>query len=244
LIGCSRYIENWYRKRGIKAGHFGTLRNGVDTVSFSPVGADVRVALRERFGLPADRFVVLYSGRISPEKGPDMLAAAFAHLDPARYHWAIVGEWPQGDASVSQRVAFAHAMKEQMRGLPVTLLGCRAPETMAEVYRAADLLAIPSRMEEPFSMVAIEAMACGLPVLALAKGGMVEYMNDGENARLLSARANVAEFAVAIEAVAADAKLRAKIATGGRSLVVEHFDWNHIATDLEALYDRLLGVSS
>ena len=239
LIGCSRYIEDWFRAGGIAADHFGTLPNGVDTARFVPATPERRQAIRARLGLPDHHFVVLYSGRISPEKGPDLLADACVGLDPARFHWAVAGEWPQGDAATSQRVAYAESLLAKIRNLPLTLLGSRAPEAMVEVYQAADLLVIPSRFEEPFSMAAIEAMACGLPVLALAKGGMVEYMRDGENARVLAAHATADEIADAIRAMALDAGLLERLRHNGRALVVDRFDWRRVAAETESLYDQL-----
>lgn len=240
LVGCSHYIENWFHAHGTKSDYFGTLPNGVDTARFAPPKEVDRTSLRARLGLPPDRFVVLYAGRISPEKGPDLLADAFAHLDLSHFHCVIAGEWPQGNPAASQRVVFANSLREKIHGLPITLLGSRAPETMPEVYHAADLLVIPSRFEEPFSMAAIEAMACGLPVLALARGGMIEYMRDGENARVLPAQVDAMGLATAIMALAMDASLRAKLAIAGRKLVVERFDWKSVADATESLYDRLL----
>jgi len=244
LLGCSNYIANWFRARnGIATSFYGTLPNGVDTARFTPVHPPERARLRAELGLPNDRFVVLYSGRISPEKGPDLIADAFAELDPAHFHLALAGEWPQGDAAKSQRVAYADSLRERCRDLPLEILGSRSPDAMVDVYRAADLLVVPSRFEEPFSMAAIEAMSCGVPVLALAKGGMVEYMRDGENACVLPATSGGGELAVAIRRLASDDDMRARLATNGRSLAQVSFDWARVAEKTENFYDGLLSGS-
>lgn len=241
LIGCSRYIKEWFHAdEGIPAARYGVLPNGVDTLRFTPVATAVRSELRARLGLPDDRVLVLYSGRISPEKGPDLLVDAFKELDPARFHMVLAGEWPKGDPVASQRVAFAESLRSRCRGLPLTVLGALAPEAMVDVYRAADLLVVPSRFEEPFSMAAIEAMACGVPVLALAKGGMVEYMKSGENAILLPASTDSGALAEAIRRLAGDASLREQLGVAGRALVLAKFDWARVAEETERLYGELL----
>jgi UDP-N-acetylglucosamine:(glucosyl)LPS alpha-1,2-N-acetylglucosaminyltransferase len=241
LCGCSRYISDWFRAQGVQARRFAQLPNGVDVEAFRPAAPPARAAARSRFEVPQDRFAVLYVGRISPEKGPDLLVEAMRRLDPARFHLVLAGEWPRGDPRRSARVVFAESLRARLAGMPVSVLGHFAPEAMPEIYRAGDLLVVPSRFEEPFSMVAIEAMASGLPVLALAKGGMKEYMVDGENARVLPADADAAALAAGIESAAAAPPERlADLARAARSLVESRFTWAHVARSTERLYREIL----
>jgi glycosyltransferase involved in cell wall biosynthesis len=241
LCGCSRYISEWFRGQGIRARRFVELPNGVDIGAFNPSDAAARSAARERFGVPEDRFVVLYVGRISPEKGADLLVEALRRLDSRRFHLVLAGEWPMGDALRSARVGFAESLRARMAGMEVSVLGHFAPEAMPEIYHLGDLLVIPSRFEEPFSMVAIEAMASGLPVLALRKGGMKEYMIDGENAFLLPAEADSTALARAIETVAdASPEGLAQVARTARTMVESRYTWAHVVRDTERLYREML----
>ncbi len=174
------------------------------------------------------------------KKGPDLLAHAARLLDPAKFHFVFAGEWPRGDPSKSERVKFAHALKRDLEDIPNTVIDVVAPEDMLQIYALGDLKVIPSRFEEPFSMVAIEAMACGVPVLALRKGGMVEYMRHGENALQIAGDSSPAQLAEAIRLAAGEpAKLQA-IAERARRMVVERFTWERVAAETEALYDLLL----
>lgn len=241
LCGCSRYISDWFRARGLRARRFVQLPNGVDAEAFRPADAAARAAARARFRVPHDRRVVLYVGRISPEKGPDLLVEAMRRLDPERFHLVLAGEWPRGDPRRSARVVFAESLRARLAGMPVTVLGHFAPESMAEIYRLGDLLVVPSRFEEPFSMVAIEAMASGLPVLALAKGGMKEYMTDGDNALVLPPDADAADLAAAIRAAAeAPPERLERVARAARRLVESRFTWAHVARETERLYREML----
>lgn len=241
LCGCSRYISDWFRARGVAARRFVELPNGVDTSAFQPSGTAARGRARMRFEVPDDRFVVLYVGRISPEKGPDLLVEALQQLDPRHFHLVLAGEWPSGDARRSTRVEFAESLRARLAGIEVSILGHFAPGAMPEVYRVGDLLVIPSRFEEPFSMVAIEAMASGLPVLALSKGGMKEYMIAGENALLLPADADATSLARAIEMVAESPREELeRMSRAARAMVESRFTWAHVVRETERLYREML----
>jgi len=240
LVACSDYINRWFREKGVAAGVFATLPNGVDTVLFS-AGRTPQLASesRARRGIPAGRFVVLFVGRISPEKGPDLLVRAARHLDRSAFHFVFVGEWPKGDPEKSERVRFADVLRHDLQGIPCTLVDTVNPADMHLIYSLGDLVVIPSRFEEPFSMVAIEAMSSGVPVMALRKGGMTEYMVDGQNATLIDADASDVQLAGAIQAAAGNSVELHRMARAARAMVEARFTWNSVAAQTEALYDRI-----
>ena len=240
LVGCSAYIRDWFRDRRIDATQFNVLANGVDTRRFSPErrGSD-SLLVRARHGIPPGRFVLLYAGRISPEKGPDLLVEAMRGLDGSKFHLVLAGEWPGGDPAKSDRADFAMSLSNAIQGLPITIIDSVSPDEMPRIYDLGDLLVVPSRFEEPFSMAAIEAMASGVPVLALRKGGMVEYMVDRHNAVLLGGSASAAQLADTIRALENNGALRAHIAGNARKLVEDRFTWEHVAAQTETLYEQL-----
>jgi len=243
LCGCSRYISDWFRERGVVAKRFVELPNGVDVAKFRPRWEDTggQAAAQRRFYVPQDRFVVLYVGRISPEKGPDLLVEAVRRLDPRRFHLVLAGEWPLGDPRRSARVAFAESLRSRLAGIPVTVLGHFAPGAMPEIYRLGDLIVIPSRFEDPNPFVAFEAMASGVPVLALRKGGMKEYMVDGENALLLPGDADASALAAGIKIAAGTAPERLERMTrAARAMVEARFTWANVIRQTENLYREML----
>jgi glycosyltransferase involved in cell wall biosynthesis len=244
VAGCSAYIRDWYQARPVSAGCFAVLDNGVDIAAYAPERSapDAVKRLRAANKVPADRFVVLYAGRISPEKGPDRLAAAMHHLDRDRFHLVLIGEWPKGDPDKSGRVRYARELAAALDGLPHTVIDTVAPHDMPRLYALGDLLVIPSRFEEPFSMVAIEAMAAQVPVLALRKGGMTEYMRDGENALLLDGDASAEQIAAAIRAAADTPQRLTQVAAAARAMVARRFDWQSVTAGTERLYDEVLAV--
>src|SRR5258708_25533845 len=99
---------------------------------------------------------------------------------------------------------------------------------MPSVYALGDLVVIPSRFEEPFSMVAIEAMACGVPVLALRRGGMAEYLVDRENALVVDPETSAKNLSRSIDQAAQDPSGLAGMAARARGMVEGPFTWEPV----------------
>jgi len=154
---------------------------GVDTCHFYPIPAD---EAREYIGIPKDDRLILFVGRIEPLKGVDTLIRAVACLrvqemeKPA--YLAIIG----GDPNASPEEMTAEMTRLQslcddlcMKHL-VVFLGKRGQDTLPYYYSAAEVLVMPSHYES-FGMVALEAMACGTPVIASQVGGLAFLVQDG-----------------------------------------------------------------
>ncbi len=144
---------------------------GVDLDTFSP--GDGRRAARRRLGIADDAVMLLFVGRIQPLKAPDVLinaAAELAALDPniARRLQVVVCGGPSG-SGLEHPESLAELAHE--RGVPVSFVPPQERAVLADYYRAADLVAVPS-YNESFGLVAIEAQACGTPVMAAAVGGL------------------------------------------------------------------------
>lgn len=154
------------------------VRPGVDLRTFHP--GDGRAAARARLGLPGDAFVPLYAGRIQPLKGPDVLVRAVAELlreSPDLRGRLLVPVI--GGHSGATREGTAWRLAREL-GVTDVLRSCPpVPQSrLADWYRAADVLVVPSRSES-FGLVALEAQACGTPVLAAAVGGLPTAVWDG-----------------------------------------------------------------
>jgi D-inositol-3-phosphate glycosyltransferase len=146
---------------------------GVDLETFRP--APGRAASRARLGLPADADVLLFVGRIQPLKAPDLLvraAAELLHREPWRRERlrVVVLGGPSGSGT-----AHPESLADLVTGLGLQDVVTLAPPTpradLADHYRAADLVTVPS-YNESFGLVALEAQACGTPVVAAAVGGL------------------------------------------------------------------------
>jgi D-inositol-3-phosphate glycosyltransferase len=166
---------------------------GVDLDTFTPTAGWSRWVVRRGLGLPSDAVVLLFVGRIQPLKGPDVLLRAAARmLDPtapefdpqlARRLVVVVCGGPSGsgldEPDHLQKLAAELGIADRVRFLPP-----RPAAELARLYRAADVVAVPSHSES-FGLVALEAQATGTPVVATAVGGLVTAVADGRSGLLV-----------------------------------------------------------
>ncbi|MBI3568942.1 MAG: glycosyltransferase family 1 protein [Gemmatimonadetes bacterium] len=196
---------------------------GVDTGAFTP--ARRSLTLRQRLGL-GDAFTVLYVGRLAPEKSVDVVLDGFARA---------VEERP--DLPLRLVVAGAGPSERRLRhrAAPHTIwLGNldRATE-LPPLYASADCFAFASTTET-LGLVVLEAMASGLPVVAVPAGGVSDHLRDRENGLAVPSR-DAAGFAAAIVALASDRALSARLACGALA-TARALDWAHELDRLDESY--------
>ncbi|SER40349.1 D-inositol-3-phosphate glycosyltransferase [Lentzea albida] len=174
---------------------------GVDLDRFTPGDQG---AARRSIGVPQDAVVLAFVGRIQPLKAPDVLLRAAAEMlvrDPglrSRLVVLIVGG-PSGSGTERPKALEELAAQLQITDV-VRFLPPQPGPALAQVYRAADLVAVPSH-NESFGLVALEAQACGTPVVAAAVGGLPVAVNDGVSGVLVQGH-EPGEWAAAISGVA------------------------------------------
>jgi D-inositol-3-phosphate glycosyltransferase len=214
---------------------------GVDLDRFAPParGAEqaTRAAARARLGLPAVGSVVAFVGRIQPLKAPDVLLRAMAELrdaDPALASsvTTVIAGGPSGSGLDSPTalidLAATLRLEDSVQFLPPLPRG-----RLVDLYRAADIVAVPS-YNESFGLVALEAQACGTPVVAAAVGGLVTSVRDGVSGRLVDGH-DPAEWARVLGGLLASPGRRAALSAGA----VTHaraFSWDRTAAGLLAAY--------
>ena len=201
---------------------------GVDHTLFSP--GDRREA-RAELGLPADGDVVLFAGRIQPLKGADLAVRCLAELDPSVTLVLVGGpSGPDGESELGR----VHALVDDLGvGSRVRFVEPQPHGRLATFYRAADVCLVPSRAES-FGLVALEAAACGTPVVAAGVGGLRSIVDDGRTGFLVRGR-EPAEYAALVEVLLHDPALAGDM---GRAAVVRsaRFTWSIAAARLRRLY--------
>jgi D-inositol-3-phosphate glycosyltransferase len=159
-----------------------TVSPGVDLSVFRPGPGAAAVALRQRLGLPPDAVVLVFAGRIQPLKGPDVVlraAASLLRVAPGladRLVVVFVGGPSGSEVGAPGRLS-ALASSLGVAGHVRFEPPCSQPE-LADWYRAATMVLVPSHSES-FGLVALEAQACGTPVVAAAVGGLRTAVRDG-----------------------------------------------------------------
>jgi D-inositol-3-phosphate glycosyltransferase len=214
---------------------------GVDLHRFAPPPAGhelaARRAARLRLGLPVNGHIVAFVGRIQPLKAPDVLVRAAAELralDPflAGGLTTVIVGGPSGtglDRPTSlMELASSLGIADSVRFLPPL-----AGADLSALYRAADLVAVPSH-NESFGLVALEAQASGTPVVAAAVGGLVTAVRDGVSGALVPGHAPD-EWARVIGKLLAEPRRRVVLAKGAVAHA-RQFSWDRTAKNLLAVY--------
>jgi len=176
FVAISGAIRAELLAAGVPEARIVSIPNGVDLERFRPAGAQERIALRRALGL-AEAPTVVYTGRLSPEKGADVLVAAWPAVARAVPGARLI---LLGDGAERERLLEA-ARAAGVAG-SVALLGAAAD--VAPYVRAADAAVLPSRTEG-LPVALLEAMACEVPVVATAVGGSAEILRDGATGRLV-----------------------------------------------------------
>ena len=201
-----------------------TVDLGVNTDLFRPRPDDA-VVTRRTHGIPPDRAVLLYVGRLAPEKNTGCLFAAFALLNvrrPGAFQLVVVGDGQQ---------------RQQLRALTsstgaVTWLQyCADSGELAQLYRAADILVHPG-MQETFGLVTLESQACGTPVLGI-RGSSMERIVLHDQQRWATENTPAA-LADAIEAMTG--QNCAALGATAAQLVAERYSWERVFERLFCIY--------
>jgi D-inositol-3-phosphate glycosyltransferase len=203
---------------------------GVDTELFRPMEQQTA---RRQLGLPLDQRVLLYAGRIEPLKGLDVAIEALATLEAPRPLLLVVGgdEGAQLEVQRLRAIAAREGVSESVR-----FVAAAAQAEMPAYYSAADLCVVPSYYES-FGMAALEAQACGRPVVASRVGGLPEVVEDGVTGYLVPWRCPE-PFAARLELLLHNDGLRQRLGASARERA-ERFRWQAIAQQLERLYQEL-----
>jgi D-inositol-3-phosphate glycosyltransferase len=234
---ASRIVCATEHERGLLRSLYGavearivTIPCGVDADLFVP--AD-RESAKRRLGFAGERAVV-YAGRIEPLKGLDIVVGALAQLDEPRPLLVVVGGDHHAAAEVRRLQAAAAAAGVLDR---VRFVGAVPQAELAVYLAAADVCVVPS-FYESFGMVALEAQACGTPVVASRVGGLPGVVRDGETGYLVPWRCPE-PFAERLDLLLRNDGLRRSLGRTAREWA-ERFRWESVAARLVGLYESVL----
>ena len=221
VVAVSNTVAEELRGIGVPEGKVQVCFNGVDPQEFWPGQAD-----REAFGLPSDVFLVLFSGDIkTPRKNVETVIRALCHAPDL--HLAVAGKL---EGSPYPELARHLGLKERVHFLGFV-------KDMPGLMRSVDVFAFPSRYEA-CSLVLLEALASGLPVITAEKAGGAELV--GKGGRLLKDPNDAATLAQWLQALAQDAGLREQIGREGRRIALDN-NWAAMASRYLQLYGAVAG---
>jgi glycosyltransferase involved in cell wall biosynthesis len=213
VVAGNPLVYGYLRANGVPADRIVRIANGIDTTAFRPGRAADPAGLRARLGLPAATPVVLFVGRLTGQKGYRELIDA---ADPG-YHIALAGPGQPPDRPPAG----------------VSCLGALPRSELVELYRLADVFALPCA-GEVFPLAMQEAMSCGLPVVTTDDPRYAEYGVDRRLLRLV--RPDPGSLRAAVRAVLDDPELRRQMGSYSRRLALELFDCRTNQAALPQLY--------
>jgi glycosyltransferase involved in cell wall biosynthesis len=232
LVGVSRFVAERLVEAGHRPERVYAVQNGIDASRWVP-GRD-RQACREELGIDADAPMILTVCRLFPEKGPGDLieAAALLRHDFPALMLVIAGQDLPGEHYSDELRAEVSRL-----GLDDAVLFTGHFADVSRLMAAADIFAMPS-FEEPFGLVYLEAMAMGLPVVALANGGAQEIV-EHDRTGLLSAPGDAAGLRANLAALLADRLRGNQLGAAGRQVVEHKFSTLRMASGTADVYARV-----
>ena len=230
-VSCTEEESQFRRLYGDPPGHIEIVAPGVEHAFFGPGD---KGGARRAIGL-GDHPVLLFVGRIQPLKGLDVAVRALAALSQRDAILVAVGGASGSDGDIE--VARIHALVDELGVRDrVRFVPPQPHHLLATYYRAADLVLVPSRSES-FGLVALEAAACGTPVVAAAVGGLITLVEHGDTGFLVPTR-DPREYAAYADRLLADGHLAGEMAMNAHAKA-QDYTWANAARHLVRQYRSL-----
>jgi spore coat protein SA len=229
FVFCSSFLKSEALEFGVPLANANVIPNGADEELFFPVPDRGLVA--NKTSSP----VVLFVGRLVPEKGAHLFLAAMKMLKAKGYEvlGRLIGSSSFG---MHPKTAYEqHLMREKPSN--VEFGEYLSGKDLAEAFRNASVFCCPSIWNEPFGMVNVEAMATALPVVATDVGGIPEIFEQGGGLLVSANRPN--ELADAIESLLTDSRRRAQLSQEGFRSFQKRYRWQGIRNQYRGLIDSL-----
>ncbi|HEY1920928.1 MAG TPA: glycogen synthase [Streptosporangiaceae bacterium] len=210
------------------------IRNGIDTQQYAP---DPGTEVLARYGVDPSRPYVIFVGRVTRQKGLPVLLRAAQQLTPGTQLVLCAGQ-----ADTPELAAEVDSLLHQLTGSKCEIIlisGMLPKPEVIQLLSHARVFACPS-VYEPLGIVNLEAMACGVAVVASRVGGIPEVVADGVTG-LLVPPGDPAALAAGLNRLIADADLAREMGRRGRDRAVTEFGWAKIAAQTVALYQELAG---
>lgn len=248
IVTISNYIGEEIKKYFPQAASkVRTIYSGVDVERFLPGNHEkmkkIRKELRKKHGLEG-KTVILFTGRLSNNKGVDRLVRALPELAKKFNDLAlvIVGSKWFSQNEVTDYVAYVRALANKSP-VPVITTGFVSPSEIQNWYAASDLFVCTSQWQEPLARVHYEAMAAGLPIVTTARGGNQEIIEMNENGLVVVNPEEPSNFAEKITEILSSKSLMRKMGEAGRNLAISQYTWDRVANEVLEVWEHSLQSS-
>jgi len=227
ILAISEAVRSELLAAGLDAQRIEVVPDGVEIPG--PITPEARLHARERWGFRADETVVVCVGALTAEKGHALLIQAFAKL---RREITMCRLLVAGEGSLRAQ------LERQARGLGSAIIFAGFVRDVDSVYAAGDLFIFPS-LEEGAGSSLLRAMTFGLPVLALARGGVAEIIEDGRTGVLMQ-EASAEALAQAAARMLRDTALRERLTRAARETVASRYSADRMVDHTARIFEQLI----
>jgi glycosyltransferase involved in cell wall biosynthesis len=226
IITLSNKIEQELMEEKIDASRLCLIHNGVDLMKYREL--EGKGQLRKKLGI-LDKKTIIYTGRLSPEKGVDFLIRGFSELvKNINCQMIIVADGPE-------KKSIVQLVDQYQLSKSVILL--KGVDEVADYLNASNIFVLPSRFEG-LSNSLLEAMACGLPVISTMVGGSIDIIEDGINGLLIDVD-NEEQLIQAMTHILNDSTMAATMGRNARKVIEKDYALDKIADRYISLYKDL-----
>lgn len=231
VITISKQVDGDVQKYyGVEPARRKLILNGFDEEIFRPKDVNREDVLSKLHLRPTHKYVVSFVGKLTDFKGVDVLirAAKIYSQDIDDVVTLIVGNGEKYDE--------LNRLKDSLGLDNVFFVGHKGQHTVADIYNVADVSVVPSR-NEPFGLVAIEALACGTPVVATNQGGLVDFIDDSIG-KLVPVDDDIALAEAIVEEIMHEQKAQRR--ERAASMAARSFSWSRVVDDVLDFYTELV----
>ncbi len=232
FLVASEFMRRAWVNHGLDPRRVEVIHQGFSPAAYAVASEADRLRAREELELPAEAYVVLYLGRIIPEKGVDVLLDAWRALAPDPEHARLL------------LVGLPAAPDPYVEGLRASAPpGCDwrpMRRDVTSLLHACDVLALPSRWDEPFGRVVVEAMATGRPAVAAQVGGIPEILT-GDFTGLMFPRGDASALAERLRTLESWRRTDPALGALCAAHAVENFSLDAAMSRLEGVFERVTG---
>ena len=224
-----------------------TIYSGVDLDRFVPSYSEearlMRERLRKEHNLTSKK-VILYAGRISPNKGIDVLVRAIPALAKEHKDIALVimgSKW-FSDNAITDYIAYVRALADRLP-IPVIQTGFVSPDRIQDWFVASDIFVCTSQWQEPLARVHYEAMAAALPIITTDRGGNKEVIESYRNGIMVENPKDTGEFVKHLSYLLTNPEISGEMGKYGRSLVEKHYTWDRVVNDILSVWTEMESIN-
>jgi|SRR5437667_747684 len=229
VVAISEYVQSLLKKNyGINAQ---VIRNGVDTELFRPLSSAEKRALRSHMGVPEGKKIILFVGRLYPYKDPLTLVRSMPKIisEIPSSVFTFIGNGPLRKRILSEVVKMG--LKDFAR-----LISYLPLSELIEWFQVADAY-VSTSPTEMLGFSVLEAMSCGVPVVAADSGGPIEVLG---NSGVFFRSKDEVDLAEKISTIIQDDDLNSRKGQAGREIVLRGFEWKYVARKYAEQYQRLI----